>query len=118
MFREYDVEVSMRLDLFEAKHAAQKTIEQSEKVLSAEEQRLVSKMVRDGVRAGLALSEEKREELSKLKKELSATCLQFIVRSELSPTYALTDAYFARETIAGRRSVEYSSTWVLIHSEN
>lgn len=79
MQREQDVEVSMRIDLFQAKQAALKNIEQSAKALDAEEQRLVRKMLQDGIRAGLALPEDKRKELSKLKKELSATCLQFIV---------------------------------------
>ena len=77
--REYGVEVSMRVDLFKAKQAAQKNIEKSGKKLGPEEQRLVEKMIQDGTRAGLALPEKEREELMKLKKELSNVCLEFSV---------------------------------------
>ena len=78
--RDYGVELSMRLDLFKAKQAAQKHIRRSGKKLSPEEQRLVDKMIQDGTRAGLALPEKEREELTKLKKEMSAACLEFSVR--------------------------------------
>lgn len=77
--RDYSVELSMRLDLFKAKQAAQKNIEQSGKKLNPEEQRLVEKMIQDGTRAGLALPDKEREELTKLKKEMSAACLEFSV---------------------------------------
>lgn len=77
---DHQVEVSMRLDLFQAKQAALSNIRQSGLQLEPEEQRLVDKMIQDGTRAGLALPEADREELSKLKKELSSVCLQFIVR--------------------------------------
>lgn len=70
----------MRLDLFQAKQAALGNIHQSGLQLNPEEQRLVDRMLRDGKRAGLALPEAEREKLSQLKKDLSATCLQFIVR--------------------------------------
>ena len=70
----------MRLDLFKAKQAAQTNIEKSGKKLNAEEQRLVEKMIQDGTRAGLALPDKEREELTKLKKEMSAACLEFSVR--------------------------------------
>lgn len=71
----------MRLDLFQAKVAAEKNVKESgqwEK-LSSEEKRLVEKMILEGKRAGLALPEEKRNKLVDLKKELSQTCLQFSV---------------------------------------
>ncbi|PPQ89666.1 hypothetical protein CVT25_013853 [Psilocybe cyanescens] len=77
--RDFGVESSMRIDVFNAKVAAEKNIKESgqwEK-LSSEEQRLVEKMVLDGTRAGLALPKEKREELTNLKKELSQVCLEF-----------------------------------------
>ncbi|KAF5338907.1 hypothetical protein D9611_008754 [Ephemerocybe angulata] len=79
LLRDFGVESSMRLDVYHAKIAAEKNIKASgqwEK-LSTEDQRLVNKMILDGTRAGLALSEEKRDELKKLKKELSQTCLEF-----------------------------------------
>lgn len=69
----------MRIDVFRAKQAAQANITKSGKVLTPEEQRLVDKMILDGKRAGLALPEDEREKLMKLKKELSQTCLEFSV---------------------------------------
>ncbi|KAL0960667.1 hypothetical protein HGRIS_005696 [Hohenbuehelia grisea] len=77
--RDYGVEQSMRLDVFQAKVNAEKNIKASgewEK-LSAEDQRLVEKMVLDGTRAGLALPDKERTELTALKKELSQACLEF-----------------------------------------
>jgi metallopeptidase MepB len=71
----------MRLDLFQAKVAAEKNLKASGQwdKLSAEEQRLVEKMLLDGKRAGLALPEKERAELMTLKKELSQVCLEFSV---------------------------------------
>ena len=80
LVRDYGVEASMRLDVFRAKQAAEKNIAAANKTLSAEEQRLVDKMVLDGKRAGLTLPDEEREKLTQLKKELSQTCLEFSVR--------------------------------------
>ncbi|KAF8158338.1 metallopeptidase MepB [Crassisporium funariophilum] len=79
LVRDFGVESSMRLDVYNAKVAAEKNIKDSGRwdKLSAEEQRLVEKMILDGTRAGLALSEEKRTELTTLKKELSQVCLEF-----------------------------------------
>ncbi len=81
LVRDFGVESSMRLDVFEAKVAAEKHLKESgdwEK-LSAEEKRLVDKMILDGKRAGLALPEKERTELTTLKKELSQICLEFSV---------------------------------------
>ncbi|KIY67106.1 metallopeptidase MepB [Cylindrobasidium torrendii FP15055 ss-10] len=77
--RNYGVEDSMRLDVFHAKAAAEKNIKASGKwdSLSAEEKRLVEKLVLDGTRAGLALPDDKRTKLTELKKELSQVCLEF-----------------------------------------
>ena len=71
----------MRLDVFQAKTAAEKNIKESGQwdKLSAEEKRLVDKMVLEGTRAGLALPEKERTELMALKKEMSQTCLEFSV---------------------------------------
>lgn len=79
LVRDYGVEASMRLDVFHAKQAAEKNIQASGKKLSAEEQRLVDKMILDGKRAGLTLPDEEREKLTTLKKDLSQTCLEFSV---------------------------------------
>jgi Zn-dependent oligopeptidase len=72
----------MRLDVFQAKVAAEKNIKDAGEweTLSPEERRLVEKMILDGKRAGLALPEKERNELMRLKKELSQTCLDFMVR--------------------------------------
>ncbi|KAI0059531.1 metallopeptidase MepB [Artomyces pyxidatus] len=77
LVRDFSVESSMRIDVFNAKLAAQRNIEKSGRKLNAEEQRLVEKMVLDGTRAGLALPEAARNELMELKKELSQVCLEF-----------------------------------------
>jgi len=73
----------MRLDVFRAKTAAEANMRASGQWdgLNSEERRLVEKMVLDGKRAGLALPESEREEVTKLKKELSRTCLDFNVRT-------------------------------------
>ncbi|KAI0927259.1 hypothetical protein AcV5_010517 [Taiwanofungus camphoratus] len=60
LVRDYGVEASMRLDVFKAKLAAEENIKTS-----------------DGKRAGLALPEKEREELTMRKKELSQACLEF-----------------------------------------
>ncbi|KAG6335973.1 hypothetical protein ID866_3126 [Astraeus odoratus] len=78
--RDFSVEESMRLDVFQAKLAAEKNLRDSgafEK-LTSEQQRLVEKMVLDGRRAGLALPEEEREILMALKKELSQVTVEFM----------------------------------------
>ncbi|KAF7346236.1 Metallopeptidase MepB [Mycena sanguinolenta] len=79
LVRDYNVESSMRLDVFQAKLAAEKNIKSSglwEK-LSSEEQRLIDKMILEGKRAGLGLPEAERNTLTKLQKELSQVCLEF-----------------------------------------
>ncbi|KIM89266.1 hypothetical protein PILCRDRAFT_61316 [Piloderma croceum F 1598] len=77
--RDFGVDSSMRLDVFQAKVAAEKNIKESGEwdKLSSEEKRLVDKMILDGKRAGLALPEKERNELMVLQKELSQTCLEF-----------------------------------------
>lgn len=80
--RDFAVEESMRLDVFQAKIAAEKNLRESgafEK-LTKEQQRLVEKMVLDDKRAGLALPQQERESLMALKKELSQVTVEFTVR--------------------------------------
>ena len=81
LVRDFGVTSSMRLDVFQAKVAAEKNIKASGQwdKLSSEEKRLVDKMILDGKRAGLALPEKERDELMTLKKELSQACLEFSV---------------------------------------
>lgn len=75
--RDYSVEASMRLDIYQAKLAAQKNIKESGQKLSPEETRLVEKMVLDSTRDGLGLPEDKRKELMQLQKDVSQLCLEF-----------------------------------------
>lgn len=79
LVRDYDVEASMRLDVFEVMVAAEENIKQSSAALGSEEQRLMERSLLDGKRAGLALPEKERGELTKLKKELSQASLEFSV---------------------------------------
>jgi hypothetical protein len=79
LVREYGVASSMRVDVYQAKIAAEKNAKSSgewEK-LSPEAQRLAEKMLLDGRRAGLDLPDAQRKELEALKKELEYTCLDF-----------------------------------------
>ncbi|THV05254.1 zincin [Dendrothele bispora CBS 962.96] len=78
--RAFGVESSMRRDVFAVKVAAEKNLKASGEwdKLNAEEKRLVEKMViLDGKRAGLALDDDKRQQLTTLKTDLSKTCLEF-----------------------------------------
>lgn len=80
LVREYSVEAGMRVDVYKAKINAQKNCKNSPeewKKLTPEQHRLIEKMILDGTRAGLALSQKKRTELSALKKELTKFCLEF-----------------------------------------
>ncbi|KAI0822328.1 metallopeptidase MepB [Trametes gibbosa] len=71
------VDSSMRPDVFRAKQAAKAKIEKSGRLLSEEERRLVNKMILDGTRAGLALPDAERSQLTRLHKELSQACSEF-----------------------------------------
>ncbi|KAF8580285.1 Metalloprotease [Ramaria rubella] len=77
LHRDFVVEASMRVDLYDAIKGAAENIEKSKGELGAEEKRLIEKMLLDGTRAGLALPEETRKTLTDLRKELSQTCLEF-----------------------------------------
>ncbi|KDQ07822.1 hypothetical protein BOTBODRAFT_38504 [Botryobasidium botryosum FD-172 SS1] len=77
LVRDYGIESSMRLDVFEAMLKAKKNVEVTGQVLTSEETKLLNEMIRDGRRSGLALPEEQRTKLMELRKELSQTCLEF-----------------------------------------
>ena len=55
LLREYGIEMSMRLDVYQAKVNAEKNIKASGTKLNPEEERLVEKLILDGKRAGLSL---------------------------------------------------------------
>ncbi|KAG8819006.1 hypothetical protein FRC17_010634 [Serendipita sp. 399] len=71
----YGVEVEMRVDVYHSLVNAEKNTDQS--TLNPEQKRLIEKMIKEGKRAGLALPDEKREELKKLKEELAKLCQDF-----------------------------------------
>lgn len=105
LVRDFGVESSMRLDVFEAKAAAEKNLKASGQwdKLSSEERRLVDKLVLDGTRAGLALPEKERTELTTLKKELSQACLEFSVSDFAGFLQVLdTEIDFVRKTSTRR----------------
>jgi metallopeptidase MepB len=79
LVRDYSVEASMRLDVYQAQVNAEKHLRATGHwdKLTSEEQRLVEKMLLDGKRSGLALPDDKRKTLTDLKKELSQACLDF-----------------------------------------
>ncbi|KAF8558611.1 zincin [Imleria badia] len=78
--RKYANQESMREDLFKAKVTTAVNLRKTGAwdALSAEQKRLVDKMVLDGKRAGLGLEKgEDKERLKVLKDELSDACLKF-----------------------------------------
>ena len=87
LLREYGIEISMRLDVYQAKVNAEKNIKASGRKLNPEEERLVEKLLLDGKRAGLDLPDKERKELEKLQKELSQTCVEFSVSLALESSH-------------------------------
>lgn len=63
LLRDFGIESSMRLDVFQALKRAEKNIRSGGVVLTPEEERLMEKMLLDGKRAGLDLSDTEREKL-------------------------------------------------------
>ena len=93
--RKFSNEQSMREDLYQAEVIAEANLRKTGAwdKLSAEQKRLVEKMLLDGKRAGLALEEKKdKERLKILKDKLSEACLKFIVGVCTSYLYG-TDAH-------------------------
>lgn len=78
----------MRPDVFAAMIAAQKDMEASGNSSTVEEKRLAARMIVDGKRAGLMLTDKEREELTELKKELGQVSADFLV-SVCHPLYKL-----------------------------
>ncbi|KIO24317.1 hypothetical protein M407DRAFT_77092 [Tulasnella calospora MUT 4182] len=77
LLRDFGIESSMRLDVFQALKRAEKNARSGATVLTPEEERLMEKMLLDGKRAGLDLPDTEREKLLETKKKLSETCLEF-----------------------------------------
>lgn len=63
LLRDFGIESSMRLDVFQALKRAEKNVSASGRELTPEEKRLMEKMLLDGKRAGLDLPDDKREKL-------------------------------------------------------
>jgi hypothetical protein len=111
--REYGIEISMRLDVYQSKVNAEKNIKASGRKLNPEETRLVEKLLLDGKRAGLNLPEKERKELEKLQKELSQTCVEFSVSFPPDPlcSYSRSDKQknFNEENVCIQRATVFST---------
>jgi len=86
---EFEVEMSMRKDLFDNIMAFSKTEEAQS--LSPELKRYVEKLVRDGMRNGLHLDEAKREEIKTIKKRISELGVEFSKNLNEDTTFLLFD---------------------------
>mmetsp|Transcript_10028 Transcript_10028/g.24804 ORF Transcript_10028/g.24804 Transcript_10028/m.24804 type:complete len:676 (+) Transcript_10028:78-2105(+) len=75
--RKFNVDCSMRVDVYEAVQAYEEQRKARGEKLGAEAERLVSRMLRDYRRNGLALDKEKRDKVGDLKKQLSEKEVQF-----------------------------------------
>jgi len=75
MLEEFEVEMSMRKDVFDNILAFSKSDEA--KSLSPEMKRYVDKQVNDGMRNGLHLDEAKRDEIKAVKKRISELSVEF-----------------------------------------
>jgi len=71
LLRDFSVEASMRVDVYDAVKGAAENIEKNREHLGPEEKRLIEKMVLDGKRAGLALPEEDRKALTEVRSSVS-----------------------------------------------
>eukprot|EP01112_Ceratiomyxa_fruticulosa_P019252 TRINITY_DN6277_c0_g1_i3.p1 TRINITY_DN6277_c0_g1~~TRINITY_DN6277_c0_g1_i3.p1 ORF type:complete len:752 (+),score=161.54 TRINITY_DN6277_c0_g1_i3:2123-4378(+) len=72
-FSKFGIEMSMREDVYKSLLAFQATHPK----LAPEDHRFVEKTLLDFKRAGLALPQDKRDELKKLKERISELCIQF-----------------------------------------
>ncbi|KAL7746070.1 metalloendopeptidase [Sorochytrium milnesiophthora] len=102
--QDFGIEMGMREDLYLAVRAASEKLPST---LNSEDKRLVSRMLRDYERKGLALPADDREQLKALQKRLADVCLQFkrnksedkthlvLTREEL---YGMPESYFASLT--------------------
>ncbi|XP_045134136.1 thimet oligopeptidase-like [Portunus trituberculatus] len=92
---EFDVEMSMRKDIFD------RVVEFKESVstdgLTAEQKRLVEKLILHGKRNGLHLSEEIQQEVKKIKKRMSELSIKF----QRNLNEDNTKLFFTREELAG-----------------
>ena len=86
---EFEVEMSMRKDVFDRVQAFSETDEA--KTLSPELKRYVEKNVRDGKRNGLHLDEDKREEIKNVKKRISELGVKFNKNLNEDTTFLLFD---------------------------
>jgi thimet oligopeptidase len=91
---EFSIESGMRQDVYEAL----KTVNDKEyNTLNSDEQRLLSRMIRDFERNGLGLSEQERSKVKELKEKLSKICIQF----QKNLTEDQTKLYFSEEELEG-----------------
>lgn len=116
LIKNFNVDADMRVDVFVAKKTASTNIKEQGVVLDDEEKRLVEKMLLDGIRAGLDLPEQQRDELMKLKKELSQICVEAGVRYETSQLVNQIVAHIlmSRKTLM-KKMYLHIQTFSLIH---
>ncbi|KAJ6252272.1 saccharolysin [Anaeramoeba flamelloides] len=91
----FSIEQDMRVDLFQSLNAFNETEES--KTLKGEHSRYLEKMLRDFKRDGLDLSEEKREELKKLRKIISTKEIEY----NKNITEDVTKLSLTKEQLAG-----------------
>lgn len=89
MLEEFEVEMSMRKDVFDNILAFSKSDEA--KTLSPEMKRYVEKQVNDGMRNGLHLDEAKRDEIKAVKKRISELGVEFNKNLNEDTTFILLD---------------------------
>ena len=90
MLEEFEVEMSMRKDVFDNVLTFSK-MEEEVKKLSPELQRYVEKLVNDGMRNGLHLAEDKRNEIKAVKKRISELGVEFNKNLNEDTTFLLFD---------------------------
>ena len=89
MLEEFEVEMSMRKDVFDNILAFSRSEEA--KSLSPELKRYLEKQVNDGMRNGLHLEEAKRDEIKAVKKRISELGVEFNKNLNEDTTFILVD---------------------------
>lgn len=100
VIRDYQVETSMRLDIYQAQVNAEKNIKASPRKLNSEEMWYVENSLLWGKRDGLQLPEEEREKVKGLKKDLAEKEIEFRVSS-----------FFQTRCVVYSRSVWVGKLW-------